>query len=63
MTLLAVPIPESLFGSLRKAPLELAREIGIPSAIDWKPFSADRRRFTFGFFGVPRYFPGGVRSD
>ena len=35
MTLLAVPIPESLFGSLLKAPLELAREMGIASAIHW----------------------------
>ena len=35
MTLLSVPIPESLFGSLRKAPQELAREMGIASAIHW----------------------------
>ena len=30
-----VPIPESLFGSLRKAPHELAREIGLAAAIHW----------------------------
>ena len=35
VTQLTVPIPESLFGSLRKAPHELAREMGIAAAIHW----------------------------
>lgn len=35
MTVLAVPIPESLFGALRKAPQDLAREMGIAAAIHW----------------------------
>ena len=35
VTQLAVPIPASLFGSLRKAPHELAREMGIAAAIHW----------------------------
>lgn len=35
VTQLTVPIPESLFGSLRKSPQELAREIRIAAAIHW----------------------------
>lgn len=35
MTELAVSIPDNLFGSLRKAPHEMAREMRIASAIHW----------------------------
>jgi predicted HTH domain antitoxin len=35
MAQLAISIPESLFASLRKAPNELAREMGIAAAIHW----------------------------
>jgi predicted HTH domain antitoxin len=35
MTQLAISVPESLFGALRKAPHELAQEMGIASAIHW----------------------------
>jgi len=35
VTELAVRIPESLYGALRKAPHELARELRIAAAIHW----------------------------
>lgn len=35
MTRLEVTVPESLFAALRKAPHEVAREIGIAAAIHW----------------------------
>lgn len=35
MTELAVRIPESLFGALRKTPQELAREMRVAAAIHW----------------------------
>lgn len=35
MTELAVSIPESLFGALRKAPHEVAQEMRIAAAIHW----------------------------
>jgi predicted HTH domain antitoxin len=35
VTELAVGIPDDLFGSLRKAPHEMAREMRIASAIHW----------------------------
>lgn len=35
MTELSVSVPDSLFGSLRKAPHEMAREMRIASAIHW----------------------------
>lgn len=35
MTELAVSIPDNLFGSLRKAPHELAKELRIAAAIHW----------------------------
>lgn len=35
MTDLPVSVPESLFGSLRKTPNELAKEMRIASAIHW----------------------------
>ncbi len=35
MTELAVRIPESLFGAMRKTPHELAREMRLAAAIHW----------------------------
>jgi predicted HTH domain antitoxin len=35
MTELAINVPDSLFGALRKAPHEVAREIRIAAAIHW----------------------------
>jgi predicted HTH domain antitoxin len=35
MTQLAISVPESLFGALRKAPHELAQEMGLAAAIHW----------------------------
>lgn len=35
MTRVEVAIPESLFAALRKAPHEVAREIGIAASIHW----------------------------
>jgi predicted HTH domain antitoxin len=35
MTELTISVPDSLFGALRKAPHEVAREIRIAAAIHW----------------------------
>ncbi len=40
MTSVEIPVPESLFAALRKAPHEVAREMCIAAAIHWYQQSA-----------------------
>ena len=35
MTVVQVPVPDDVFASLRKSPVEVAREVRLAAVIDW----------------------------